>query len=435
MSTIVVLFTRDLRLHDHPALHAAVTGAERVVPLFVLDPAVLGACARNRIAYLVEALAELRAGLRGRGGDLVVREGDTVAETTRIAAETGAAAVHVSGEVGASAAARELDLARALGGPGVRLRVFPGVTVVPPGALTPSGGDHYRVFTPYLRAWESAAWRAALPAPDRVAIPSTVAVGRLPGPSLAGTGTGTLSPDRTRGGEDSARDRVRAWTASALAGYEGVRDDLSGDRTSRLSGHLRFGCVSPLELALVARNLPGGTAFLRRLAWRDFHHQAAHARRWADDAGHRPRDTDRRTDEDGFAAWCSGRTGAPVVDAGMRQLLREGFMHNRARMITANYLTRLLSVPWRRGADHFHSLLVDGDLANNHGNWRWIAGTGDDTRSNRRFNLLRQARRFDPDGSYVRRYVPELRGISGPEVHTPPLPAPGGYPPPLLPEP
>lgn len=427
MSTIVVLFTRDLRLHDHPALHAAVTEAERVVPLFVLDPAVLGVSARNRIAYLAEALAELRAALRGRGGDLVVREGDTAAQTARVVAATGALAVHLSGDVSALAAARERRLADAVEAVGARLRTFPGVTVVPPGAVTPSGSDHYRLFTPYLRAWLSTPWRTVLPAPERVALPPALAPGRLPGPGLATTGTGVLSPHRARGGESTARDRVRAWTTTELPGYADNRDSLAGDHTSRLSGPLRFGCVSPLELALIARSRPGGGAFLRQLARRDFHYQMAHACQWLNRADYRPGRAVWRDDEAGFAAWCSGTTGVPIVDAAMRQLLREGFVHGRARVIAAVYLTRKLSVHWKRGADHFNTLLVDGDVANNYGNWQWVAGTGSDTRPNQRFDLLRQARSFDPDGSYVRRYVPELRGVPGPRAHLPPAPLPSGH--------
>lgn len=430
MSTIVVLFTRDLRLSDHPALHAAIAEADRVVPLFVLDPALLRVSARNRIAYLVEALAELRTLLRERGGDLVVRRGDTAAETARVVAETAARAVHLSEDVGAVAVRRERRLSQAVGASGARLRTFPGVTVVPPGSLRPAHGDHYRVFTPYLRAWESARWRAPLPAPERIALPDALAPGPLPGPDLVRTGIGVLSPHRPRGGAGAARARLRAWL-SAAAHARGRPGSSAAEEDSRLGCHLRFGCVSPLEAALLARDRPHGAAFLRRLALRDFHHQTARAFPRLNRVDCRPGPTRWRRDDSGFAAWCSGTTGVPIVDAGMRQLLREGYLPGRVRTIAAAYLTRVLRIHWKRGADHFHSLLVDGDVAVNYGNWQQVAGTGGVPRPAHRFDPLRQARRYDPDGVYVRRHVPELRGIAGGQVHDPPLPRPGGYPPPL----
>ena len=412
MSTTVVLFTRDLRLSDHPALYAAAAEADRVVPLFVLDPALLRVSARNRIAYLADALADLRGLLRERGGDLVVRWGDTAAETARLVVETAATAVHVSADVSALAARRARRLAEAVGAAGARLRAFPGVTVVPPGALRPVRGDHYRVFTPYLRAWESAQWRAPLPAPERVVLPGSLDPGRLPEPDLTRHGIGTLSPQRARGGVGAARAQMRAW----LSGTAPDRGE-----GSRLGCHLRFGCISPLEVALLARDHPDGAALLRGLALRDFHHQVAWASPGLHRADRRPGRIRWREDEAGFAAWCSGTTGVPIVDAGMRQLLREGYLPGRVRSIAAAYLTRVLRVHWKRGADHFHSLLVDGDVAANYGNWRQVAGIGGVPRPDLRFDPLRQAHRWDPDGSYVRRHLPELRGVPGAQVHDPTL--------------
>lgn len=164
---------------------------------------------------------------------------------------------------------------------------------------------------------------------------------------------------------------------------------------------------------------PGGAAFVRQLCWRDFHHQVLAATPQLPFEDYRSRGDEWRQDEDALAAWKAGRTGIPVVDAGMRQLAAEGWMHNRARLVTASLLTKDLYLNWRLGAAHFWDLLVDGDLANNAGNWQWVAGTGNDTRPNRVFNPLRQAERFDPDGDYVRRYVPELAGVEGSAVHRP----------------
>ncbi|MEU6996736.1 deoxyribodipyrimidine photo-lyase [Nonomuraea sp. NPDC046570] len=411
MDTVIVLFTRDLRVHDHPALATACAQARHVVPLFVLDPAVP---AGPRTPFLLDCLADLREHLRARAGDLVVRHGDTVTETMKLAGEVSAEAVHTSADVSALARRREDRLAAGR----IPLRRFPGLTVVPPGALLPSGGgDHYRVFTPYWRAWSQYPRRAVLDPPERVPIPAGIEAGRLPGREPY---TGM------RGGEKAARARAERWLRLSLDEYAEGRDDLAGDRTSRLSPYLRFGCLSPLELVTKAAG-----AFVRQLCWRDFHHQVTFAFPEIDRRDYRPREVNWRDDQDAVQAWKEGMTGMPIVDAGMRQLAAEGWMHNRARLITATYLVKYLRVDWRIGARHFWELLLDGDVANNYGNWQWVAGTGNDTRPNRAFNPLRQARRFDPEGEYVRRHVPELAGLPADRVHEPGRQA--GYPSPLHP--
>ncbi|GAB2521692.1 cryptochrome/photolyase family protein [Nocardiopsis aegyptia] len=427
-ATVIVLFTQDLRVHDHPALSAALAGGGPVLPLFVIDDRLVDRAARNRNAYLAEALADLRWSLRSRGADLVLRRGDTVGEVLRLAGEVGADTVHMSAGVSRFAALR----ARRLREAGLSVREFPGLTVVPPGEVVPQGGDHYKVFTPYWRAWEGSSWRAVERAPSAIPAHGGVAPGELPR-SLRERGRGEGAAHRITGGEDAARARLRSWVERGQADYPDRRDDLAGAATSHLSADLRFGCLSPLEVALAGRDHPGHGEFVRQLAWRDFHHQVTAA---FPDIGRRDyRDRGRRWrhDPDAVAAWRRGRTGVPVVDAGMRQLLREGFMHNRTRMITAAFLTRTLRVHWREGAAHFEDHLVDGDVADNHGNWQWVAGTGNDTRPNRAFNPLRQARRFDPGGDYVRRYVPELAGLPGARAHTPwrEESPPAGYPPPI----
>nr|WP_197682498.1 deoxyribodipyrimidine photo-lyase [Jiangella sp. DSM 45060] len=416
--TAVVLFTRDLRVHDHPALAAACEHADRVVPLFVLDDAILGGrnAAPNRAAFLARALADLREQLRQRGGNLVLRRGDVVEETMAVVAETGATALVCSADVSGYAQRREQRLADGCAGRGVRFRAHPGVTVVPPGALAPAGGDHYRVFTPYWRAWDAVEWR------DQHAAPPTIPgaggaldrIGRLP--AVTDLSDGDSSPDLPDGGETAGRAVLEAAVRRAGDGEPDL-DDLAGDRTSRLSPYLHFGCVSPLE---VANRLAGcAPEQVRQLAWRDFHHQVTAAVPSVAAKDYRRRDVEWRDDADALRAWQEGRTGVPIVDAGMRQLLREGWMHNRARLVTASFLTKNLRVDWRAGAAHFFRWLVDGDVANNAGNWQWVAGTGNDTRPNRVLNPLRQAKRFDPDGAYVRRYVPELRDVEGAAVHTP----------------
>ncbi|MDT0328271.1 cryptochrome/photolyase family protein [Nocardiopsis lambiniae] len=427
MAHTIVLFTQDLRLHDHPALHAASREGETVLPVFVLDPALLRRSARNRVRALLDILNDLRDGLRSLGGDLVVRHGDTVTEVAALARETGADTVHVTEGVTRTATNRAERLREA----GLRVVSHPGLTVVPPGDVTPASGDHYKVFTPYLRAWEAHPWRSVLPEPDEVRSPEGVDPGKIP--ARLDEGRGSLAERPLAMGETAARQRLCSWLDSGLAHYADRHDDLPAGATSHLSADLRFGCLSPLEAAVLARDEPGGAEFVRQLAWRDFHHQVTAAFPDMGIRDYRPRDTRWRDDPAALKAWKEGRTGVPIVDAGMRQLLREGFMHNRTRMITAAFLTRTLGVHWRAGAEHFADHLLDGDVANNNGNWQWVAGTGNDTRPNRAFNPLRQARRFDPEGVYVRRYVPELAELPGRAAHTPwdSLLGPDDYPPPI----
>jgi deoxyribodipyrimidine photo-lyase len=237
------------------------------------------------------------------------------------------------------------------------------------------------------------------------------------------------SPGRAPGGETAGRARLAAWLDEDAAAYERVRDDLAADRTSRLGPYLKFGCVSPLEVAEA-----GPDGFRRQLAWRDFHHQVAAAFPALPRSDYRPRGRDWNRDRDALAAWRDGMTGIPIVDAGMRQLRDEGSMHNRARLITASFLTRDLGIDWRDGLRHFNDWLTDGDIADNAGNWQWVAGTGNSTRPGQTMNVHRQASRFDPRGEYVRRYVPELAVIEDARVHRPwsRPDARIGYPPPIV---
>ncbi|GGY01132.1 cryptochrome/photolyase family protein [Streptomyces djakartensis] len=423
MTVAVVLFTSDLRLHDHPPLRAALGAADEVVPLFVRDPAVhaAGFDVPNRAAFLADCLADLDASLRRRGGRLVVRSGPVAREVRAVAAACGATEVHMAAGVTAHAHRREERLREELGAGGVVLRVHDSViTAVAPGAVTPSGGDHFSVFTPYFRRWSQQSLRDPLPAPRAVRVPGSARGEELP----SREGVRGVSPEVPPGGESAGRDRFAAWARADLPRYEERHDDLAGDATSRLSPYLHFGALSPVELVRRVRERggPGAEAFVRQLCWRDFHHQVLAARPDASVQDYRTRgDRWRGADEaaEDIAAWREGRTGYPMVDAGMRQLRREGWMHNRARLLTASFLTKTLYVDWRIGARHFLDLLVDGDIVNNQMNWQWVAGTGTDTRPHRVLNPVLQGRRHDPDGTYVRRWVPELADIEGGAVHEP----------------
>jgi deoxyribodipyrimidine photo-lyase len=426
----VALFTRDLRVHDNPALAAAVEAAETVLPLFVLDSGIgstrYGAAA-NRRAFLRESLADLDESLRGLGGALAVRQGDVVAETARAARAVGATTVFASADVSPYAVGRQRRLAAEL-----ELRLLDGVFVVPAGEVAPAAADHYQVFSPYHRAWSQVPWGTPVPAPRAIRLPAGLEPGDVPPAASAFAQPARGGSTRAMaGGETAGGKRARAWLGAHLDGYgSGGHDAIAGDTTSRLSPYLHFGCVSARALAVRAREL-GGEAFTRQLCWRDFYAQLLQA--WPQTQVHdlRPRGDRWVDDPEALAAWKEGMTGYPLVDAGMRQLREEGWMHNRARMVTASFLVKDLGIDWREGARHFFDLLLDGDVAQNVGNWQWVAGTGVDTRPNRVYNPTAQLRKLDPEGAYVRRYVPELADVPARDIAEPGLLAPS-YPRPLV---
>ncbi|MGZ8571809.1 MAG: cryptochrome/photolyase family protein [Actinomycetota bacterium] len=413
----LVLFTRDLRVHDHPALSDACRTADEVIPLFVRDTA-LAHLSPNRSRFLEDCLVDLHRSLGARGGRLVLRNGDPVRESMALAQLTGCETIHLTKDASSYAVLRERRLSRLADLAGVRLRFSPGHAVVEPGAVSTSSGNAYRVFTPYHRAWEAAGRRTVLPAPAHLAVPDDVPPDPPPDPGIVTQD----APDLPRGGESTGRRQLARFLRTELADYDAARNVPAADATSRLSPYLRFGCVSATEVVERAceNGGSGAAAFVRQLAWRDFYLQllAGDPRLARHDL--RPgSEHDEARDPVDLEAWRQGRTGLPLVDAGMRQLLREGWMHNRVRMVVANLLTRRLGFPWQDGAAHFARHLVDGDPANNAGGWQWVAGTGTDPRRARTFNPVLQAQRFDPDGAYIRRYVLELREVAPPLVFAP----------------
>jgi deoxyribodipyrimidine photo-lyase len=417
----ILWFRRDLRLADHPALLAALDDADEVVPVFVLDPRLLARAGAPRTAFLLDCLERLRT---STGGALVVRPGDPAAVVPALAAEVGAGRVFVTAETTPYGRTRDARVARR-----VPLEEVGTPYAVPPGAVVSGAGTPYRVFTPYLRAWTAHGWPLPRRAPRSPAWVDGIRSHPLP-----------ARPETTArlpaGGEEAALRRLRTFLGRVDA-YATTRDRADLDATSRLSPYLRFGCVHPRQV-LARLGSGAGPAKLRsELAWREF---------YADVLAARPETAwrDVRADLDGlawdegpgagerFEAWASGRTGYPMVDAGMRQLLAEGWVPNRVRMIVASFLVKDLHLDWRLGARWFLGHLVDGDLASNNHNWQWVAGTGTDPSPFVRvFNPVLQGRRHDPDGDYVRRWVPELRGVPGPAVHEPwtrPEGPPAGYP-------
>lgn len=420
MRTLAV-FTRDLRLHDNPALVAAGPAA---VPLFVSDPDAIGRHrSANRQAYLAECLRDLDTNLRLEGSSLVHRTGDWVDTVVAVAIEARATEIHLARDVSAYAQRRLSDLGKVSPVP---IRIHDSVTVIRPGAVAPAASSHYQVFTPYFRRWALEEWRPLLPAPSKL-IPHDVASDPLPEVIEHGT-----SPQRQRGGESSARYDMDRWIPRARR-YKDTRNSVALDGTSRLSAALHFGTLSPLEVA-VRTGEAGADAYVRQIAWRDFNAQVLMHRPSASWEDYRAAEPLWNTDRDALDAWTRGETGFPLVDAGMRQLVATGWMHNRTRMVVASFLTKDLMIDWRIGARHFMDWLTDGDVANNQLGWQWVAGTGTDANPTRIFNPTLQSQRFDPEGDYIRMWVSELQGVDAPEIHDPgPLTrAAVGYPLPIV---
>jgi len=419
-ATAIVWLRRDLRVHDHPPLHAALAKHERVVPVFVLDPVLLGGrfASAPRTAFLLDCLRALDGALRERGSGLVVRHGAPERELPALAAATGASAVHWSSDVTPYALARDRRVAAALREAGVEPVPGPGTFVADVGRPRTAGGRPFTVFTPFHRAWQALERRPVHRAPGRLPpLPRGLERGAIP--SLAQLGLpadGALAEPAAAPGESAAREALARFLADDADAYDERHDHLAGG-TSRLSPHLRFGTLSAREAEERARRRggAGAAAFVRQLAWRDFfahvllHHPANRLRE------HQPRMRALRWDADPdlLAAWQEGRTGYPLVDAGMRELRASGWMHNRARLVVGSFLTKDLQLDWRAGEAWFMRRLLDGDVAQNNGNWQWIASVGVDPAPafRRLLNPALQQRRHDPDGTYVRRWVPELRDV------------------------
>lgn len=471
MRAHVLWFRRDLRLRDHPALAAAAADGAAVLPLFVVDPMLWNSAGAPRQAWLVRSLAALAASCEGR---LVIRYGNPSEVVPAVAAEVAAGAgagpgtgaesaggearvnararaggravtVFASADCGPYGRQRDAAVAAALAAAGSRLAQVGSPYAIGPGSILNGSGDPYQVFTPFSRAWHEHGWPAPaqLP-PGRLRWAQNVASERLPDePDL---GSLRLPP----AGEAAAWQRWQEFKDNGLSEYAERRDQPGVDGTSGLSAHLKFGELHPrtllAELAQLAQTtllaektrpaenaqlIEGINVFRSELCWREFYadvlwHRPTTAREYL-----RPEYRRMRYEPPGeaFDAWCEGQTGFPIVDAGMRQLQAEGWIHNRVRMIVASFLIKDLHVEWQHGARWFMRWLRDGDLASNQHGWQWVAGSGTDAAPYFRvFNPVTQGLKFDPDGAYVRRYVPELAGLTSGTAHEP-WKRPGGLPP------
>ena len=426
-------FRRDLRLADHPALAAAARRGE-VVGLFVVDPALWSRSGANRLRFLVGCLQALSDDM---GGELVVRHGDPVEVVPALASEVGATSVLVSDDFGPYGRSRDRGVEEALGRHDVGFERIGSPYAVDPGTVVTASDEPYKVFTPFARSGRGIGWDTPIRRPRTIdwvtglhdeGIPDAPeSDARLPEP-----------------GERAATARLEAFLEHDLARYDSERDRPDLDTTSRLSPYLKWGCIHPRQVLARLDGSAGGVALRTELAWREFYADVLFDRPDTVRQGYRSSmasmrlDAGRRADER-FAAWVEGRTGFPLVDAGMRQLRAEGWMHNRVRMVVASFLVKDLHIDWTRGARHFMDHLVDADVASNQHGWQWVAGTGTDAAPYFRiFNPVAQSKRFDPDGEYIRRWVPELGHLRAPGVHEPWTVAPdlfgdvGHYPEPIV---
>jgi len=412
-------FRRDLRTHDLPAL-AEAARAESILPCFVFDDRLLSRgrfVSSRRTAFMLGCLERLRESLRELGADLVFRRGAPEEVIPDLAAEAGAASVHWTADLSPFARARDARVSRSLAEREVVAVEHPGAYIVDRPEAIRSGQDRpYTVFSPFNRAWQEIERRPAEDRPEKLALAGDPERGELPSLDVLGLDPGEWD-DAFEPGEDAARAAAKRFLNDGLAAYEDRRNDPSGG-SSRLSPWIRWGCLSPLELEtkLGRRRGEGPRAFRTELAWREFYAGviANHPEVTGLEYQERYRGTlDWQEDEDLLDSWKQGRTGYPLVDAGMRQLTGEGWMHNRVRMVVASFLTKDLHIDWREGERHFMELLVDGDVASNNGGWQWVASTGTDPAPyfQRMFNPMTQQEKFDPAGEYVRRWVPELAGV------------------------
>jgi deoxyribodipyrimidine photo-lyase len=420
MTRAIMWFRRDLRLTDNSAVLAALAEHSDVIPVFVVDPHLMKNAGAPRVAYMCDALAALNASM---GGALVFRHGDPVDVIVELAKELDATDVYIARDFAPYGRGRDIEIAERLASQGRRLRGVGSPYAVAPGRVMKDDGTSYSVFTPFSKRWLALGWDGPQPAPrdpQWLGVP----VVRSDGAPLRPEIDFVLPPHD----EESVHDQwneFRLRGAEGLDGYVERRNEPGVAGSSRLSAALRWGIVHPRQL--IADLLPDRShdVFRSELAWREFYADVLF--RFPDTGW---RNLNRKLDglvhdsgpiaEARFAAWCRGETGYPIVDAGMRELVQTGWMHNRVRMIVASFLVKDLHLPWQWGARFFMKHLVDGDLASNAHGWQWTAGTGTDASPYFRvFNPILQGERYDAAGDYVRRFVPELAGLSAAVIHAP----------------
>ncbi len=419
-------FRADLRLSDNTALHAALGSADAVIPLFIFDPAILRAldCGAPIVAFMLECLTSLQSNIEVAGGKLILRHGDNETEMAEVIRATGATALYFNRDYEPYARKRDAAMEKMARQMGLDVHTFKDGGIHEADEVLKQDGKPYGVFTPYSRTWRLQPKPPVLPVakftrPAGIKEPQSIAL-----PSLHELGFSTdiaLPP----AGERAGRDRLKTFISHHVLGYADRRDFPAEDGTSRLSPHLRLGTLSPRTVWAAAEKAKKEhphahrqtDTFVNELIWRDFYRQILWNHPHVATSCFKPEYNDLKWENSDklFAAWCAGKTGFPIIDAGMRQLNTTGWMHNRVRMIVAMFLTKDLLINWQWGERYFMQKLLDADLASNNGGWQWSASTGTDAQPYFRiFNPMSQAEKFDPEGHYIRQYVPEADTLAYP---------------------
>jgi deoxyribodipyrimidine photo-lyase len=419
----IMWFRRDLRISDNPALLEAIAAGEEIVPLFILDKNLIGSAGSKRLAYLGKSLRSLDDSL---GNALHVMVGEQSEVLKDLMKRYDAASVHISTEYEPYGAGRDVRVEAA----GIPLvRTGSPYAVAPGRVVKPSDSTPYKVYTPFYRAWRVHGWRKPAETPKKIKCVMPHETDRnfpdwpLPDGALI-----------TAAGENAALDRWNFFQENGLDNYDESRNLAGIDGTSKLSAHLKWGEIHPRTLLATLGESKAHDTFRKEIAWREFYADVLHNNPHTDKEYYAPRFAEMRYNkpDEKFEAWKDGKTGFPFVDAAMRQLLREGWMHNRTRMVVASFLAKDLHLEWQLGADFFENHLVDFDVASNAHGWQWTAGTGTDASPYYRvFNPIEQGKRFDAEGDYIRKYVPELSHLSAADIHEPWLSSSGyinGYP-------
>ena len=420
MKTVIWWIRRDLRLHDNQALLTALSNSTSVIPLFILDPHLLNYEARARKSFLFESLDSLSSDLQQRGSRLIIREGEPILELQKFFLESASEMIFAEADYSPYAKKRDSGVAEVL-----PCEFVPGLTIHPPDSVQKADGTPYTIFTPYKNVWRS------LPKPGIpfqapiIPFPASIRLDSIKIPSYSPSTNFPCS-------ESEAHDRFKDFFSNRLCSYEKDRDRMDINGTSGLSPYIRFGLISARTLAFFvwkfieqSENMAdkkSAETWMNELIWREFYYSIMD--NFPNVLNHAFREgfsrISWRDSKHDLNAWKNGLTGYPIVDAGMRQLFETGWMHNRARMITASFLTKDLLINWQEGEKWFLEQLIDGDPACNNGGWQWCAGTGTDAAPYFRiFNPTLQGKKFDPKGVYVRRWLPELAAVPEKYIHTP----------------
>ncbi|MCB0033961.1 MAG: deoxyribodipyrimidine photo-lyase [Anaerolineales bacterium] len=426
MSEIIWWIRRDLRLFDNPALYQALNEAEYIIPLFIMDEKLWQSpyMSSNRIAFMLNGLHQLAESLVERGGRLIIRHGRPLDVLRQFVAKRPIKMIYAQEDYSPYATTRDQTIAREL-----PLTLTFGTSIRPVGVVLKNDGDPYTVYAPFKNKWLSHPLPRAnqlYPAPKRIKTPSDIHSDEIPAEPVLDDNIPFVA------GETTGREMLHQFITQKIGGYDDKRDQLAENGTSSLSPYLRFGMISAREAAVLALEAKakaktpseqdGAQTWLEELIWRDFYMSILHYFPHVRQGSFRPEydDLQWRNNLDEFAAWCNGRTGYPVVDAAMRQLNTIGWMHNRARMIVASFLIKDLLIDWRWGEKYFMQQLVDGDPAANNGGWQWTAGTGTDAAPYFRiFNPISQSKKYDPNGQYIRQWIPELKDVPNKYIHAP----------------